>query len=94
MSDAKHTPAKTVWRIRISGYGTFDFTGTEAEAEEMRAHKANWERGHGMKWRADLSRKSDQFAAEMAALWDVHKGVPDKLVRARRAALKAEALTA
>ena len=33
------------WLISISGYGDFGFYGTETEAEEMRAHKANWEGG-------------------------------------------------
>jgi hypothetical protein len=32
------------WEITVGGgYGTFVFYGTEAEAEEMRRHKANWE---------------------------------------------------
>jgi hypothetical protein len=32
------------WVILVAGgYGTFLFEGSEAEAEEMRAHKANWE---------------------------------------------------
>ena len=37
------------WLIYISGYGTFFFDGTRKEAEEMRAHKANWEGGLGRK---------------------------------------------
>lgn len=37
------------WVISIGGYGTFLFDGTETEAEEMRAHKARWERGIGKK---------------------------------------------
>lgn len=41
----------TIWMIRISGYGTFEFEGTEQEAEEMRANKARWEQGAGIKWR-------------------------------------------
>jgi len=31
------------------GYGAFLFSGTDAEAEDMRAHKARWERGPGRK---------------------------------------------
>lgn len=32
------------WLITVGGgYGTFEFEGTEEEAEEMRRHKANWE---------------------------------------------------
>jgi len=35
---------KTWWIIRVGGgYGEFAFRGTEAEAEEMRVHKARWE---------------------------------------------------
>lgn len=59
----------TVWMIRVAGYGTFEFAGTEAEAEEMRAHKACWERGSGMKWRKDLARESDRIGAEIAAMF-------------------------
>lgn len=37
------------WVIYIgNGYGHFLYSGTAAEAEEMRAHKANWERGIGL----------------------------------------------
>lgn len=31
------------WKIRISNYGTYDFRGTEAEAEEERKRKARHE---------------------------------------------------
>lgn len=72
-----------VWRIRIAGYGTFDFHGTEDEAEKMRAHKSRWERGHGMKWRASLATDLDRATAEMAKLWDAGKGVPSRLCRKR-----------
>ena len=41
------------WIISVGGYGTFFFEGTESEAEEMRAHKAKWERGVGKKRPAD-----------------------------------------
>lgn len=74
---------KTDWKIRINGYGTFDFNGTEAEAEEMRRHKAAWERGNGIKWRADLATEYDRLTAECAALWDAKKGVPASLTRRR-----------
>lgn len=37
------------WVISVAGYGTFFFEGSEKEAEEMRAHKARWERGVGRK---------------------------------------------
>lgn len=32
------------WKITVGhGYGSFEFKGTEKEAEEMRKHKARWE---------------------------------------------------
>lgn len=31
------------WAITLPFYGAFLFVGTAAEAETMRAHKANWE---------------------------------------------------
>lgn len=41
------------WVIAIGGYGEFGYYGSEDEAEEMRAHKARWERGTGRKRPAD-----------------------------------------
>ena len=35
---------KKKWLIKVLGYGSFVFNGTEEEAEEMRQHKARWER--------------------------------------------------
>ena len=70
---------KTIWMIRISGYGTFEFEGTEQEAEARRSHKSRWERGSGIKWRKDLSRESDRISSDIAGLWDEGKGVPKKL---------------
>jgi hypothetical protein len=52
-------PRKEKWKIRVSGYGTFDFEGTEDEAEEMRAHKARWEQGFAMKWRTENQTPKD-----------------------------------
>ena len=80
------------WMIWVSGYGTFEFEGTETQAEEMRAHKANWERGQGRKWRADLSRESDRLTAEIVALWDRHEGVPQSLMSRLKKAKDAEAV--
>jgi len=48
----KEDPIKK-WKIRIVGYGVFDFEGTEAEAEEIRRDKSRYERGVGTKWVAD-----------------------------------------
>lgn len=78
------------WKIWVSGYGDFDFEGTEAEAEEMRSHKARWEHGKGMKWRADNQKPSDKLTAEIVALWDADEGVPQSLLKRRSDALKAE----
>ena len=49
MSETKSTD----WIICVSGYGSFPFVGTEAEAEKMRVHKANWEHGVGKKHSPD-----------------------------------------
>ena len=43
------------WEIRVTGYGNFVIYGTEAEAEEKRAAKAEWEGGVGRKARLDPS---------------------------------------
>ena len=80
------------WKIRVSGYGTFDFIGTDDEAEEMRRHKARWEQATAHKWRADLARESDRLTAEMVGLWDGGKGAPVRLVNRRRKALQADAM--
>jgi hypothetical protein len=85
--------AITNWKIRVSRYGGFDFEGTDAEAEDMRRHKANWEQGSAMKWRADLSRESDRLAAQIAACFDAGKGCPGHLIQKRAKALKAECRT-
>lgn len=67
---------KDNWKIRISGYGTFDFYGTEEEAEGMRINKAQWEGGNGMKWRSSLSTKEDIEKATRAAILDSGNGIP------------------
>lgn len=80
----------TKWLIWVSGCGQFDFDGTETEAEEMRRHKATWERGQGRKWRADLSRESDRLTAEIVDLWSSHQGVPQSLMSRLKKAVDAE----
>jgi hypothetical protein len=53
--------ASPTWVINVAGYGAFLFAGSEKEAEEMRAHKANWEHGIAHKRPAsftDLPRPS------------------------------------
>jgi hypothetical protein len=79
----------SVWMIRVSGYGTFEFIGTDAEAEEMRRHKCNWEQGSGLKWRKNLSRTSDKLTKEIADTFDAGMRVSSKLLKARTMALRA-----
>lgn len=75
---------KEKWKIWVSGYGEFDFEGSEDEAEEMRVHKSNWERGRGEKYRANKSTPLDKVTAEIVALWSSGKGVPQSLMSKRR----------
>jgi hypothetical protein len=83
------------WMIRISGYGTFEFKGIEEEAEEMRAHKANWERGMGMKWRVGKwAKESDKIAAQIAEMFDAGKGASGKLMDAMPRAKRKESAEA
>lgn len=37
------------WVILVGDYGAFLFTGTEAQAEDMRVHKSRWEGAVGHK---------------------------------------------
>lgn len=67
------------WKIRIQGYGTFDFEGTEEDAEATRVNKARWECGNGIKWRADLSTEYDRLTAEVAQRLDDGKGITHDL---------------
>lgn len=78
------------WKIWISGYGTYDFDGTEEEAEQSMRDKMRWERGNGQKWRADLARESDRLTAEIVGLWEIGAGVPKSLLQRRKAARLAE----
>lgn len=79
------------WKIRVSGYGTFDFEGTEHQAEEMRAHKANWEQGTALKWRTDgLAKPSDLIRAKMAQAFDDSGSCSFELTTALRKAKRKE----
>lgn len=49
-------PRRTLWIIWVCGYGPFEFDGTEAEAEEMRAHKAVYEHAVAQKFDTGISR--------------------------------------
>lgn len=81
------------WKIRIAGYGTFDFIGTEKEAEEMRVHKARWEGAMGVKWRTTNQTEVDLLQEQIAGFWDISQGAPMRLCKklntAKRAALAA-----
>lgn len=66
------------WRLWVGGgYGHFDFHGTEAEAEQMRIHKARWESAVAFKWRA-----SDP---EPAIVTRYHAAVEKRIAEANRA---------
>lgn len=55
MSRHKGTQYPAWWIISVGGgYGEFNFFGTEQQAEEMRAHKANWEHAVARKQRGRL----------------------------------------
>lgn len=75
---------RIVWKIRVQGYGTFDFCGTEQDADVRRIAKARWEKGNSMMWRADESREVDKFASQIARLFDAGKGAPYSLVKKYR----------
>lgn len=82
---------KIKWNIWIKGYGSFNFEGTEIEAEEMRQHKSRWERGVGIKWRVENQRPSDKLIEQQVALWDDGKGVPQSLLAKIKKAKEKEA---
>jgi hypothetical protein len=74
MIDAVKLPGDDdLWVIQIgNGYGAFLFRGNEADAEHMRAGKAQWEGTYGNKWRMDdpafgLSGRVDQLARAQRA---------------------------
>jgi hypothetical protein len=53
MSDHPTEDRRTWWTIDITGYGTFTVFATEAEADQKRRDKAEWEGGRGRKRAAD-----------------------------------------
>lgn len=90
----QHAPTGD-WMIRVSGYGTFKFKGTEQAAETMRSHKANWERGSSMKWRVGAwAEESDKLASQVAALFDAGEGAPGDLMQKMFQAKKRESANA
>lgn len=52
MSEQLPKDSRVWWWINITGYGGFAYFGTEAEANQMRKDKAEWEGGRGTKRRA------------------------------------------
>jgi hypothetical protein len=74
------------WKIRINGYGTFEFIGTETEAEAARARKARHEGASGIKWRSTNQTDEDRIIAQIADLWDRGEGAPATLMRKLRLA--------
>lgn len=80
------------WRIFVGGYGAFDFEGTEKQAEEMRAHKARWERGVGLMYRVNRQTDYDWFTMKIVERFERGEGVPQAWFAARKKAK--DALTA
>lgn len=65
------------WIILVgAGYGAFLFQGTEQEAEDMRSHKARWERGIGKKRPATEEEVS---TGKPSQCWN-HPGFGNKVV--------------
>lgn len=67
---------KEKWLICVGAeYGCFVFEGTEAEAEEMRCHKANWEHAVARKTRASDAEKIEKEldAFEVVEPWRAKK---------------------
>jgi hypothetical protein len=67
------------WVIYVGGgYGAFLFEGSEQEAEEMRVHKARWERAVAAKRPADLKEINSN---QPSLCWN-HKGFRFKALHA------------
>jgi hypothetical protein len=67
------------WVIYVGGgYGAFLFDGSEQEAEQMRKHKANWERAVAAKRPADLKEIESKSPSQC---WN-HAGFRFKGLRA------------
>lgn len=75
------------WVIRIRGRGTHEFSGSEEDAERCRRPPGRWDQSSSLKWRKNLSRRSDRIAAQIAALFDAGKSVPQTLFDEHRRAL-------
>ena len=78
------------WKIRISRWGTFEFEGTESEAEIARINKAKWENSLSSKWRITNQRESDKIKAIMEESFEKNGSCSSELSRKLRNALKKE----
>lgn len=70
---------KHKWRIYVSDYGSFEFEGTDEEADAMRKRKAAWEGGNSLAWRITDQRESDILISQVAERWENGEGVSDNL---------------
>jgi hypothetical protein len=80
-----------IWVIWVRGYGRFDFDGSEAEAEEMRAHKAKWERAVAHKYRKSLRLESDRITSQIVDKFSNGEGVAASLFNKLKEAKEKEA---
>ncbi len=61
---------KDKWYILVGGgYGGFILEGSEEEAEEMRCHKANWEKAVAKKYKLDWMLADHLGESEKHNLW-------------------------
>lgn len=82
---------KEEWRIRISGYGTFDFFGTEEQAEDRRKSKAKWEGAiSSAKWRKTPRTVSEKLVELREWFFENERGCPIWVITKIKQAKKAE----
>ena len=60
---------KKYWKIEVVDWGILYATGTEAQAEEWRVHKANWE--HSIARKTELKTDYDIRGREFKNLSDL-----------------------
>lgn len=61
------------WHITITGYGSFEYFGSEFEAKEARDAKAAWEGGNG---RLRASNLAEIDEARKQLQWEIDAGYP------------------
>ena len=64
------------WLIVVEGYGKFAFYGTADEADEMRAHKAAWERSVATMRRVTESNLDVRRQIEWVRNVEIPRGYP------------------